>query len=570
VGDRRVATRRTAVIVFALLLPYAAWQAWQVSASSYPATYDYDEGVYATTAAAAAGGARLYRNIFLSQSPLLIDVLARADRLFGASLAVARATVVAFSLVWLLALYVIAAAADVPVAGIAAVCAMLGSTQFLVQAHTVQMEAPSEALAAAAVALGALGARRSGLWWWVAAGTIAGLAAMTKLSAAACAAPLLGIAWSSLPSVDRPGPPSLQARGADFRAVGSRRDAGSIRLLRLAALATGAGLAAALFLRQIGSRDALAQMVAFHTTLAHRWGFHVEAHMQYLLRLVARMWPLAAAAGAGLVGLRRGLRRGRLVGVLAAWLAADGLIVATITPLWWHHATMLLSPLALLAGVAVERLVRRDRLALRIAAHRRTTADASGAQRAAMRSVGVGLAFAVASAYVLHGAITVGSPASSPALRRMVAQLERTVPAGALVLTDDPMVPFLAHRPVPPWFADTSFARFVSGELTEAALLHALSGDGKAEPSRDGLAGHSRGRRAERSCVRIGAVLFWRGAFRQEVPGLKAEVKILFPARVEGGAGRVLYVARRTAAQPKIRCPSTRQPAGSAARAGDR
>ncbi len=473
----------------ALILAHTGWQAWQVASSPYPARYDYDEGVYAATAAAAAappdaghaGPVRLYRDAFLSQPPLLITALAAAYRAFGVSLLTARLTVVLFSLLWLAAIVAIPAAAGRARAGVFALCALVGSRMFLTASHTVQMEAPSEALAAAAVALAVAVTRahgvsryvRPGARWWAAAGAAWGLAVMTKLTAAAGLAPLAGAAVL-VPQ--------------ESRATG------------LGALAAGAVLAAVPFLPQVASPAALEEMVRFHLVLAHRPGPILADPSAALLEFLGMGWPLVAAAAVG-VGIAVG-GRDRLMRLVTGWLAAECTVVLVLRPLWPHHLVALLSPLALLAGMGLEHLAR----------------GMTSRGRRAAAVVG-----ACALAAYLGTAAAADMSGSSDDLRRMSGRITQTLPPDGAVLTDDPMVPFLARRPVLPAFIDTSAARFAAGTLSAAALQAAL-GD-----------------------ARVQAVLWWRGTFRREAPALEAAAAARFPVRVDAGVGQVLRLTRAAA-----------------------
>src|SRR5690348_5265207 len=186
---------RSRILLAAALLVslHVIWQAWLVAAAPYPARYDYDEGVYAETAVAAAAGARLYATVFLSQTPLLIGMLAHAFRIFGRSLVAARGVSVAFSVLWLASLAVIAARGGRPRAAVWTLAIAASAPAFVMASHTVQMEGPSETLAALAVAVGVTGSRRTG-WGdsmrWGAAGLAVGLAAMTKFTALTSLVPL--------------------------------------------------------------------------------------------------------------------------------------------------------------------------------------------------------------------------------------------------------------------------------------------------------------------------------------------------------------------------------------------
>ncbi len=123
-------------------------------------------------------------------------------------------------------------------------------------------------------------------------------------------------------------------------------------------------------------------------------------------------------------------------------------------------------------------------------------------------------------AYLARGPIAAGVPGSSRDLVHAVAEMTRRLPADAAVLTDDPMVPFLAHRRVPPALADTSVARFRSGDLSLPVLRRALQDS------------------------RIGGVLLWRGTLQHEVPGVLPAAATRFAVRVDLGRGRMLLVPR--------------------------
>lgn len=461
-------------IALAFIVAHMAWQAWQVASSPYPAHYDYDEGVYAETAAAAASGSRLYADAFLSQPPLLPLALATAYHMAAPSLFIARGAIVAFSLLWLVSIFAIPASDRRPRAGALAVMALVGNPAFLTAAHMVQMEAPSEALSAAAVALAVVGLRYPGMLWWAAAGAFWGLAIMTKLTAAVSIVPLLVAALAG------PAPP------------------GSAPLWkgRASRLAVGAAGAIALFLPVQSVTPFVAQVFLFHLVAAHHFGPDPAARLRLILGFLATGFPLLIAAGFGVRLCLRG--RGPVDRVLVAWLATAFAAVLALRPLWPHHLVILLSPLTLLAGGALDRFVEW----------------AAGAARGGVAWRGL----AGATAYCLVGVSLSGLPASSADLHDMSARIAEVLPQNAAILTDDPLVALLAHRSVPPMFIDTSIARTRAGWLSRADLGAALWDH------------------------RIRAVLFWRGTLAQEFPDLAAEAAALFPVREMSRGSRVLLL----------------------------
>ena len=459
---------------------YLLWQAWLVAAAPYPARYDYDEGVYAETAAAAASGQRLYATVFLSQPPLLIGLLARAFDVFGRSLASARGVLIGFSALWLADLAAIAAGGGRPRAAVWAVALAASAPAVVTASHTVQMEAASEALAALAVALGLLaaggpagnrGSARPDWPRWGAAGLAAGAAVMAKLSAATCLVPLAVIV------------------AAGERATGRRQAA-----LRTTLLAAGGLLAAAAATAWTGSPPAemWRQAVAFHRAIAQVNAIDPGRAASLLLEFAAANWFLVAL---GLIGLAVRPIANRTI---AAWLAADLAAVLLWRPVWPHHLVILATPLAVLGAVAVE-------------------AGAAAASRARMRTP---IFKAAAGALIicwlaaLTGAAVASAPENSAALHAAVMRTARTVPAGGWLVADDLIVPFLAGRDVPPGLCDTSEMRMRAGWLTAGALVAAL-GDS-----------------------RVHGVVLWRGTFREMFPEFVGEAAKEFPRRWTAGGGR--------------------------------
>jgi len=486
--------RSTILLAVALLVAlHVIWQAWLVASAPYPAQYDYDEGVYAETAAAAAAGDRLYTTVFLSQPPLLIGVLAHAFGTFGRSLAAARGIVVGFSVLWLVCLSVIAARGSRPRAAFWAVAIAGSAPAFVTASHTIQMEGPSEALAALAVALGLAAddgppvrgqADRTGRWglgnWerWGAAGLAAGLALMTKFTAVTCLAPL-----------------AVAVLAAD-RVISPKRLAA-----RTAGLAAGVLLGAAAAVTWTGSPPAAMwqQAVAFHGAVARAVGADPGRTASLLLDFAVANWFLVALGLAGLAGAARGRR-----GAVAAWLAADLAVVFLWRPVWAHHLVIFVTPLAVLGAAAVETIWRGT--------ERAGDAPPRPVPKAAPRLAAGTLAVCWLAA--LAGTVAAVMPERSGSLQAAASRTAQTVPAGSWIVADDPMVAFLAGRDVPPALCDTSEMRMRAGWLTAGTLTAAL-----ADP-------------------RVRGVVLWRGTFRHFFPEFPAEASKNFPHRWTAGNGR--------------------------------
>jgi 4-amino-4-deoxy-L-arabinose transferase-like glycosyltransferase len=505
-GASDAQSARRAMVVPATVLAvilYAAWQAWLVAAARYPAHYEYDEGVYAQTAAAASAGSRLYTAVFLSQPPLFIRILAHAFGTFGSSLGTARDVVVVFSVLWLAALAVIAARASGSRAALWAVAIAASAPAFVAASHTIEMEGPAEAFAALAVALGIAAAAasegHSGRTGWLAgalwgsAGAAAGLAVMTKFTALTCFVPLAVVLTIADPH-----------RPARTAAACAAPFLGAAALAAIAAQISAGGL----------STEMWRQSVAFHGAVARATPLDLRRTASLLAGFAAVNWFVTALALAGAASALAWWRRGpraphrterehHIYAVtcraIAAWLVADIAALVLWRPVWPHHFAILLTPLIVLAAAAVEMLWRRGpgaAAAAIFAPSRRTSLAITGGT--------------VMAAWLLAliTTITAARPAVSQAVRAAATQTRLAVPPAAQVVTDDPFIAFLAGRQVPPQLCDTSEMRMRTGWLTVSALNASL-----AEP-------------------RVGGVVLWRGTFRRMAPQFVAGAEKQFPRRV--------------------------------------
>jgi hypothetical protein len=491
-----------------LIALYVTWQASVLAATPYPAYHEYDEGVYIETAAASAAGSRPYTAVFLSQPPLLIEVLAHVFGALGDTLTAARGTVVAFSALWLAGLAMIASRTGAPTAGMCALAVAASAPAFVFASRIVEMEGPAEALAAMAVAFGlaavvrpCAGASRAAVGLWVPAGLLAGLAVMTKLSALTCLVPLAVVAGAA-------------AGDTTFGRTGAR-----------AAVFTGGaltGAAAAAVWSGGVSMNMWRQIVVFHGAVARMTPVDLGHTASMLWRFAAANWFLTALGAGGVIcafAARRDTRSaaqrepGRIpasvaTAAMTAWLLADVAALLLWRPVWPHHLAILITPLAVLGGCAAGTVLSPTR---EVAAT--VTARAHG--RVSVLAVGALLA---AWLVALGTTLMAARPEASDALRTAAAETQLAVPPSAQVIADDPLIAFLAGRAVPPNLCDTSEARMRSGWLSVSDLRAAL-GD-----------------------RRVRGVVLWRGTFRRLAPEFVAEAVNQFPHRVNFTATEQLLV----------------------------
>ncbi len=490
---------RSGAIALCLVLGVAVWLVVRDVRVPVPIQYDYDEGVYAATADAVAHGGHLYRDIFLSQPPLFVLLVRGVFALWGTSLGVARSAVVVLSAVWLVAMLATVWARGSPWGGLFAICLVLGRATFLNAAQTVQMEVPGEALACAAVALVAWGLRRPGHLWWAGAGILATLAAMTKLTAVTAVIPLIGAAVAE-------------------------RDPASRWRWRM--LAAGSLLAFGALLPVVGTAGFVDQVFGFHLALAHKLDQPIATHVGAIGGFLAEEWPLSLAA---MLGAWRAVTSGAAFErALIAWLVVDCVALAGLTPLWEHHLIILVSPMGLLAGTALRphghRLLDPGRIAGGDGRGGPGWLSASVLQsRDGARLVAAALLAGCTIGYLGLGMSAARRPSPSPQLEHVVRRISEAVPPDGKVLTDDPMVAFLAGRRVADGFIDSSLTRIWAGQISEERLMVALRAHG------------------------TDAVVLWRGTFREFFPRLEAAATRVFPVTVTAPEGRILLLRRRGA-----------------------
>ena len=85
------------------------------------------------------------------------------------------------------------------------------------------------------------------------------------------------------------------------------------------------------------------------------------------------------------------------------------------------------------------------------------------------------LVLALLAAYVQDTRHAERQTALMPGLTWAAKKVEAAVPPGQLVVSDHPIVPFLAHRQMPGQTIDSALLRFSTGYLTDGDVLHAIA-----------------------------------------------------------------------------------------------
>lgn len=445
-------------------------------AQGSPAAADYDEGSYLAAVDAMRHGQELGTQVFTPQPPGFYYLLGAFERVFGSSLGGVRAGIVMTALLGCVAAYLLGRALAGPVAGVAAAALLAVSTPFWQFAFRISADLPGLVIGLFAVFLFVYATRRGrqGVTAAAAAGGLFAAALSVKVSAATLLVPLAGYALA--------------------------RRAGRLQLL-----AFGVGtltLALALVLLSFGGLHGIWHGAVSYHQAARRLGPGTWTNAHQLVDFLDPRTrnPLVWVAALGLAAW--GVLRGRLrepVWPLWLWAGLSVLFLVWHRPLHANHyvlvAVALAPAAAVTAGAAIERLPRREALA-------------AGGLVAAVLVFG----------YVREFRDLRRNEGPEPVdVRFAVRQLERHSAPTDLVVTDRPIIAFLADRRMPGELVDTAYLRFRSGYLSASEVLRVID------------------RR------RVQAVVAAR-AFRDD-PAILAGLRQRFPRRI-AQHGVTLYVRR--------------------------
>ena len=389
---------------------------------------DYDEGVYLSSVDALEHGQKLGEEVFAPQPPgfyllLRLISLAGADSLSGfqwGMVAVAIATCAAA--------YLLGRAMAGPIAGLGASALLTVAPSFTLIAHQVLADVPPLALSLLAFWLAWQAQRMPRVAAVAAAGGAALAFAVAVKPNAALALPtfLLLLLWRN-----------------------------SSRERALAGALGGAGALSAVFLltyREVLD-DLWESVVTYHRDARDTPAVVDRSHelATFLNWKTPFAWLIVAGLAASVLLLRR---RSEPVWALWAWAAVSFAFVAFHHPL--HHNHLVVLPVALATPAAIGLAALAQRVRLEVAAF------------------GV-LALLLAAGYVQqHRRLAIADIPEQPELVAAAETLRRVTGPDDLVVSDQPLVPFLADRRVWGPLVDTANLRFQTGSLTDAEVLREL------------------------------------------------------------------------------------------------
>ena len=386
---------------------------------------NYDEGVYLASLDALRRGQELGSEVYTSQPPGFYWVLRLVAAPFGSSVEGIRLGFAALALVGVGAAVALGWRLYGPPAGIVAGALVAIGPPYPSVAPTVAADVPAVALGLVSLALLAFGLRgRRTRSWSAAAGAALALAVTTKLLAAPVAVPFLALTLAA-----RQGRRALPAAAAGACVV-------------LAALA----------IDHAGSLDEIWGAVVGDHTGAAELGSYGQ-NVRWIRDLLEPRTPITWLVAAGLVSLIVS-RRARQTWPLWTFVPAAMTFLVLVRPLADHHLLLLTVAYAVSAGPS---------LALGISG-----LGSRGLRIAAAAAVAL---FVVAGLYQEQRRLHRNDTASPVDLAWAVDAVERVTAPGELVVSDQPIVPFLADREQPGPLVDMSNTRVTGGGLTAEEVI---------------------------------------------------------------------------------------------------
>ena len=428
----------------AIAILFSLWQLDHVRNATYAVWHGtswspYDEGVYLVSARALDTGQVIFQQVFSSQPPLFLALLALFLKVAGGSAGAGHVYTLVCGLMAL--------------AGVAWLCweiggrwaALLGlallalSPGFVIAARAIEAEAPMLGFGSLAVAAGARYARLGGRRWMIISALLLSCATLSKLLAVGDAAPIALALLLGQPLEDRSG---WIRRVITDAALALVTFAIPILILFLA-------------LSPAAQYD---QVIRFHLRASE---VVATTGNGGLFRTFLGWDPgLVAVAALGLAVAVVGKQR--LVLLPLIWIVATAGSMINYHPLFIHHLTVLLAPLAALGGLA--------------AALPRTSSRVSPRRLAAGALLIVaGLVYLVWLPDILdhdrHAFVADHNPVTAGA----AGWLDAHSGPRDLVVVDDQELAVAANRLVPSALTDTSIVRYSAGYLSLPLLIQATN-----------------------------------------------------------------------------------------------
>ena len=405
----------------------------------------FDEGVYLNSLRALQRGAPLGRQVFASQPPGYYLLLRLDALVFPNSLTGLRLGFLLLGLAGCLSVFLVGRLYGGVLGGTMATLLFTAAAPVERLSSSTSADLAALSLSLIGIALVVHAWQRTMGWRWVdfcvalAGGSALAAAITVKLDgvfalAAACL----------LPAVVRP-----QVRLA-LAALGGFVAALACILLPFADVASQLWRSVVSF--HFTARNALGVARAGGTSGVRDNAIKIASTFELTTNVVA--WLLLIGVSALLVHAIR--REDKRILWLLAWPFASLAFLLWQTPLFAQHIVLLAGAASIPAGVGFAYAARGP---------------------SSRRRLAVALATALAVAAAAQAVVRPVQP--EPASVRKAVSLVRAVsgPGSFVVATDQPIVPFLADRAVPPALVDTSWVRLLTGSITRRRILSAIRTD---------------------------------------------------------------------------------------------
>jgi len=403
-----------------------------------------DEGMYLMRVFLMQKGYHLYADIWTDQLPGLIALLRLSFAIFGNSVAVGRAVIVFLATLGLLGTALLVHRIGGSVGSlISTVMLVLAPNFFWLSRAIISPDLPSISLATLSLAFMFNWLHTDRRGWLVLSGAIFALGFLVKATSTLVLIPL-----------------SLVILLVHWREKGVLNWREIVKDLGLFALSVA--LPVLIGLSFYDWQAMYNQVVGTLLRSGRIYSPKVVPHARKIWRyLTADNYGLLAL---GLYGIIPGLRkRWKETLIILIWLFVTLVALLVRSPMWpKHHLVVLLFPLAILAGIAGEQIWNCLRQISSLTSH------SKGLLILGLIALGVYLTSLPRIVKADRDLIAAPSYRSQKLAVRFV---EETTAADDFVITDYPIVPFLAGRRVPPLLCTVSTKRIKMGLLTDKELI---------------------------------------------------------------------------------------------------
>ncbi len=421
-----------------LLVVFAIWQANHLKGFSW----GYDEGGYLMIARLVWSGYKPYSEVSATQGPLFVYSLALGFGLLGTSAVACRLVTVFYAVIGLMAVALAARELGGWLSGLSAVVLLILAPEFARLSKAAMADVPASSMAALAIlsSLRYLTTGRRG--WLILAGLTFGLGCLIKLTVTPALLPLgLAVLYFHTHS----------GRPSSWRPFAND-------LLTVLAMAILPGL---LCLWIVDRQAAYEQLIVLRWQAARAFPLDVSANARWIGQYLMDNAGLSILAIWGTLLLLA--RRSPQAAIVLVWALAILLALTFYSPLFFHHMSYLLFPMAILGGCVIGDLAERLRRPWKPMAWR----------RCGLLLIDLG----IVAGYVLT------LPATLQDHRTVLEAPGTTLQTDAArfisdmtwpddwVITDDQAVAFWADRNVPPPLTETSMVRITSALLTDRQLI---------------------------------------------------------------------------------------------------